>query len=176
MNLVNSKKANMADIIWMVAIIFASMITLIILYHTWTQLSPKLEETLNEKIPEGETSVNITDTHEEISEGVLSFNVMLPLFILGLFATVLILAFFIQSHPVFFFIALLFLLIVIVVVVVFANVYQEISEKEQIAASSAEFTFSNLFMEYSVYILAIFTLAILVVLFAKPFIGGNQGY
>lgn len=176
MSLANCKKGNMADIVWIMGIVFASMIFLVILYYTWTELSPQLESTLNKHIPEGETSINITSTHDKISAGVLSFNSILPLFILGLFATVIIAAFFIQSHPAFFFIAILFLLIVVVIAVVFSNVYQTITETESMAASAAEFTFSNLFMEYLPYIILIFAAAILIVLFAKPFIGGNPGY
>ena len=157
------KKGNLPDVVWIIAVLFATAIMIIFVYYIWSQAKPELDSALA-----GETSFNITQMTGDVGGGIKTFNSMISLFLLGLIVITLISAFFIQSHPVFFFVSFLFLIIVLIIAVVFSNMYQSIIESEGISDISSEFGIMNLFMQYLPHIIVIITIIVGVILFAKP--------
>jgi len=162
------KKGNLPDVVWIIAVLFATAIMIIFVYYIWSQAKPELDSALGSSLPAGETSFNITQMTGDVGGGIKTFNSMISLFLLGLIVMTLISAFFIQSHPVFFFVSFLFLIIVLIIAVVFSNMYQSIIESEGISDISSEFGIMNLFMQYLPHIIVIITIIVGVILFAKP--------
>lgn len=168
-----NKKGNFQDVLFIMAILFATLVALVILYYIWGQVSPELTASIDSALPAGETSFNVTALNANIGTGILMFNPLVAFFLVGLIVFVVIAAFQIGSHPVFFFLSIFILAIFILVAVVFSNTYQSIIETDELAASSAEFTVSNLIMEYLPYIMLIITILVMIVLFAKPWQWGG---
>lgn len=170
-----NKKGNFPDVLYIMAILFATLVALVILYYVWGQVSPELIASINSALPAGETSINVTNINTNIGAGILLFNPLVAFFLVGLIVFVVISAFQIGSHPVFFFLSIFILAIFILVAVVFSNTYQEIIETDELSASASEFTVSNLIMEYLPYIMMVIIFLVMIILFAKPWQWGGGG-
>lgn len=168
-SLLKRKRGNVEDIVWVIAILFAVVIVLVIIYYIWNQISPEITTSLTEAIPAGETSYNISTTSNQVSGTILSFNALIPFFLVGLIGFVLISAMMIQSHPAFFFIALGLLGIFIVLSVVFSNFYQTLSETSELSSTAASFNIAGLIMKKLPYVVLIIAAIVFIVLWAKPF-------
>lgn len=147
------------------AFIFAAGLFIVITYYTWTQISTPIETAVNNVLPAGEQSFNVTSLNAKVNTGISVFNVMFPFLILGLFLMVIVSAFYINSHPVFFFISLVVLIVMIVLAVVFSNIYQQIIETPELSAVGEEFKITQLFLKNLPLIASLIFIVTVIVLF-----------
>ena len=166
------RNSGIEDLFWLVAVLFAVAIFFVILYFVWGRVSPKIDEGLSGVMPND--GVNVTQTLNKTTTSITRFNTLFPLILIGLFAFVIMSAFFLESHPIFFWVGLILLGVALIFGAVFSNVYKQITENDEIAAAGAEFGVVNLFMKYlPLFVLLVFVV-IGIVLWSK-FTGGSGG-
>ena len=167
-----NKRGGMEDTFWVIAVLFGMAIFFIILAFTWNQISPKLNDGLDNAMPAD--GVNITRTLEQTSDSTTIYNGLFPLIIIGLFSFTLISAFYMNSHPIFCFIGLLLLGVALIFGAIFSNVYQQISDNDQFQETTEDFGIIDLFMK-NIPLFVLITFATIGIILWSKFGGGGGG-
>lgn len=161
-------------IVFAMAFLFAAGLFIFILVYAWGQVSPSLETVINNAIPDGQATYNISKTNDQLDTGINLFNILFPLIVVGLFLMALVFAFFTQESPIFLFIAFILLGVVVIVGVVFANVYQNITSTTEFADTADQLNVIEVFMHYLPGIMVVLTIVTMVILFGLGR-GGSSG-
>ena len=162
---------DMEAFFYIIAFLFATVIFIVLLFYIWGQVSPNLETGINDAIPDGSATYNISTTNDQVNTGVTIFNVMFPLLIIGLLIFTLIMAFNTNSGIMFFFISVGIMVVVIILGVVFSNIYQNLTTTTPLADSSNTLGIMKIFMDnFPTIVMILFGIMMLVL-----FISGRSG-
>lgn len=171
-----NKKAQMElgafEIFYSLAFIFGAAIFLIILFFAWGRISTPLETAINDAMPTNDTTFNATIVNRTVDVGLIGFNALFPLIILGLIIFALISAYFSNSSPAFLFISIIILAVAILLAVVFSNVYQQIAVESEFQSAASHFNIISAFMQNLPVIITIIAAITIFALFA---LGRNKG-
>lgn len=151
------------DIIFVVVILFATIIGLTAIFHAWDDIIDDLT---------GSSTINPTakaqlERDQENIPGVVDNIFTLVLF--GAFLSIVVAAYLIRSNFIFFFIAVFVLAIFIFITAILSNVYEDFRESDPSLDSYVEENFSmsnHIINNYVIYVLAMGIL-ILIALYAK---------
>ncbi len=167
------RKSGFADSFFVIAVLFATVIFMLVLYTTWNEVKDPLNEGLLGVMPD-DTSVNITETLDDVSSTTVLFDKLLPFLLLGLFGFIMIGASIYTSHPIMLFIGIIILAVTILLGVVYSNIYHQIAESPEFKPATDQFPISDKYMEYLPIVLFVMFIAIgAAILFARK--GGGTG-
>ena len=153
------KKSGFEDTIFFIAVIFAAVITILILNYTWNQIKNPLDTGISASIPNN-SAINITNTLNKVTTTASMFDKLLPFLIIGLFAFVFIGAAAYMNHPIMIFVGLIVLSVTILLASIYANVYHQISSSDEMSSTNSSLPITELFMKYLPYILIILFIVI----------------
>lgn len=175
--MLKNKKGQMGleTVFYIMAFLFATAILIVVLGYSWGRISPNLETVINDALPDGETSYNITTVDSKVDGGINLFNLMFPFLILGLVIMAMIYAFSTNSTPIFFFISLIILGVVIILGVTFSNVYQQITTTTDLAATAESYSVMQIFLQNFPIIIVVIVVIVMVILFGVNRSGGTGG-
>ena len=160
-NILKSKKAGLPDGFFLIVAFFAIAILFILMYVILSNFNDKIQEL------SAVHQVGKDLSSDLLGKYVPLFNQMFLFIVIGLGIAVLAGAWFIASHPALFWISVPILAFIIFVGAVFANIYAEITDNQEISAYADEFTFINFIFEHFVMIIMVFVLLLALVLFGK---------
>lgn len=164
MALMMDKRGNLLDIFYIMAVLVAVSIFLVVTYHVFGAIKPELDSNLNDP--------KVTTLTQQTQDALSFFDIVFPVFFLGLILATLISAYFIKSHPAFFFVSLFIWVIAIIVAVPLANMHSELRDNSSLSTSFAAFPISNTIINNMPIIALVISALVAAVLFAKP--GGNE--
>jgi len=160
------KRGALQDAVVVIVALFVIAIVIAVITHAQRTIT----ESLNES---GELGSNAQTIMEDNITGFPGrMESLFTVLVFGLGLAAIILAFQINTHPVFFVVFGLGLLFIIVITPVFSNVYEEITGDTAIYASTSDLTMTNFIMGAYPKIMLIISTLIAVVMFAK---GGGEG-
>lgn len=115
------------------------------------------------------------DTLASVRGNIVSFNAWFPIIIIGIFAAILISAYFVDTHPIFLVVSVVVLLFVLVMVNGFVDMFNEVAA--QPAFSGVVDELGQVVAAWNIMptILLVFSAITLVVLYAKYKRGGSDG-
>lgn len=170
----NSKgQLGLENIFIIMAFIFAAGIGIVILAYAWSQISPNLETAINQAVPSGETSFNISTLNSAVKGGTITLNVMFPFLILGLLIFGMVGAFLTNNNAMFFFIFIIIIVVTILLGVIFSNIYQQLTTDTPLENQGESFLAIKLFLKNFPFIILVISSIILFILFAKSRGGGG---
>jgi len=114
-----------------------------------------------------EAGSNVTKILDQTGSGILKFNPLFPLLIVGVFGFVLVVALFGQSHPAFLFIGLIVLGVALILAAIFSNFYSELISTDTFAATETDFNIMSIFLQYLPVIIVILFVAISIILYSR---------
>jgi len=157
---------------FVIAIIFGLSIFVIILSNSWDKIEPKLNTALTQATP-AEAGSNVTQTLEKTGNTIRTFNILFPMLLIGLFGFVFVTAMTNQSHPAFLFIGLIVLFVALTLAGVYSNVYDNITETGDFAATDANFNIMGLILSKLPTVILVFFVAIALLLYMRSGGGGS---
>lgn len=139
------RKSGFEDAFFIIAVFFAFAIVLLVVNKAWTEISPNLETSINQALPEN--SINITPTLTNVTETTQLFDKLLPLLIIGLFAFVLIGVSLYINHPIMLIVGIIVLAVAIMLGMIYANIYNEISSSDSFRSTNNNLPITEIFMK-----------------------------
>ncbi len=152
-----NKKGSIIDILTAVVMLLVISVIFILITYIWTQFSgtaffktaPSVTNSIN-------TSFSILD------DGIVVF------FFMTVFSAIL-LAFFVQSHPVFAIIPIIFLIPLTIIADVFSNLWQSIISNSFLATvGNTYFLYVSTLMKYLPITVLVFSVILMIVMYSKP--------
>lgn len=166
------KKQGFEDTFFVIAVLFAMTIFILIVAKAWSGISPQLDTTLSNVMPD-DSPVNVTVTLDQVESTTQAFNTLLPFLLIGLFGFILLGAAIYMQHPIMIFVGIIILAIAILLGAVYSNVYQDIAESDSFSDVSSDFGLFNTYMQYlPILILVMFIGIIIFVVWTRQ--GGGQ--
>ena len=163
------------EIFFALTMLFGIAIFIVVLSHSWGEISPNLEDALNSANPGSGTTFNFTTMNSKVTGGVTLFNLMYPFILLGLIVFCLISAFLAKDHPAFLFVSLIILAVAILLGAVFSNTYQALITGTGLESSADAFGITKLFMKNLPIIIGIVAVVTIFGLFALGRSKGGTG-
>ncbi len=162
------KKGAVSDIIFIMIIIFVIAITMIISIKIFTETNNELQQmTL---IP-NQSKQLMSDWDDKVAS---LFNGMFLFLFMGVIIAGVVLASRVEVSPGFFVVGIIVFIIAIALAAIFANIYNEISQNDQLKEQADRFSIMNFIMENFPTFMLIPGTLILIVLYAKARAGGGQ--
>lgn len=153
-----NKKGSLMDVMYIMITVFVLAIVTLISYQAYSAFVTGSEDVLSDNAKFILTKGDLTLTN---------FNYVFLFVLIGMTIVTIVLAFRIESHPVFFAVAIFMELILIILAVQFANIFNQLKDTQELATSSASYGVMNFIMDkLPFFILGIFVLTSLV-LYAK---------
>lgn len=106
---------------------------------------------------------------------IVSFNGWFPILIIGVFAGILVSAYFVDTHPIFLVVSVVVLLFVLVLVNGFVDMFNEVASSAQFAGVVDELPLVVAAWEIMPMILLVFSAITMIILYAKYKRGGSDG-
>ena len=156
------------DIMTVIPYLFFAGLLFFIVFFIYGQIKPDVSSALESSMPSN-SPVNVTEQMDNASGGLVMFNTMYPLLLIGLILMCIVSASFMGSHPVFFFVTLVLLVVMVLLGVVFSNVYQQITTDENFGDTADHFNITHVFMKY----LPIIAFIVIVVVFIVIYSGSS---
>lgn len=171
MELLKARKSGFEDSFFLIIVLFVLCIFVLVLLTAWNGIKTPLNTGILSSMPN--STINITTTINETTSTLTMFDKLLPFFLIGLFAFVLIGASVYLNHPIMLIVGIILLSVAILLGVIYANVYNQISHNETMSEANSSLTIQELFMKYLPYIvLILITGVIIYVIFMRN--GGVQ--
>lgn len=156
-----NNKGFLGDFVFYFIFIFAIAIVIITIYMAYSQINDGLQS--SDQVP--------TDAKSILSNSKTRFlntwNWLLVLLLIGLFIGIVVLAFTIQSHPVFATLAILVLIVVGGISVFLANAFNGFASSSGISAYATEFSLIPFIMQRLPYFVVALGFVFIIVLYAK---------
>lgn len=161
MNFFKHKKAGgLTEITYLMVIMFVLAISLLIAVYVLDLMQPIMSESLTE--PE------VNETYQDFATRTpSSLDSMFMLCFVLLWIGAVILAFFVDTHPVWFIISLVGLVFVLMIAGVLSNTYAEVQSDLQSDGLTTSLPMTSYVMEYLVHFIIAIVFSIFVSLFAK---------
>ncbi len=141
------KSQDFTSFFFVIVVLLTFALFFIVLNKVWSEVKDPLDEGLQSAMP-SDTSVNITETLDDISSGTLLFDKLIPFILIGLFAFVLITAGAYMNHPIMIFVGIILFGVVILLAVIYSNLYDSITSTPEFASTKAEMGIQDKFMQY----------------------------
>ncbi len=168
-------QADFISLFFVLVVLFGVSIFAVILYNAYDN---NIKDNLNDALTSStdvDASANVTKILQQTSGGISMLNPLFPLLLVGLFGFGLVMALMGKSHPAFFFIGLIILAVSIILAVVFSNVYSSITESENFAEASEEFTIMSYIMNHLPLVIFLLFIAISAILYGMRGTGTPGG-
>jgi hypothetical protein len=168
------KGQGFVEMFFVMVVLIALAFFFIFLNKMSSSIKEPLTEGLNSAMPT-DSSVNITQVMNQTDDSTTSFNKLFPFILIGLFGFIFITGGFITQHPIMIIVGIILLGVGILLAVVYANVYNQIANSDEMASTTAKFPIQNLFMKYLPYIAFLTVLIITIALLLRRGGGGSGG-
>jgi len=155
------RKSGFEDAFFVIAVIFTISIFILILAKSWGEMRTPLEEGITGALPSG-SDVNVTKTFDNITSTTSLFSTLLPFILIGLFAFVFIGTAIYMNHPIMLVVGIIILAVAILLSSIYANIYHQISESDEFAATNDELPIQEIFMQYLPFIIMLIFIAIII--------------
>ena len=173
-----NKKGNARDVILIVVLLFCFGIGFFIINYVGDTMKTALinNEAWNSSLVDGSNASQILETHVDTVNSRMDY-LYLGVF-LGLTLALIITAWFVGGHPIFMAVYFLFVVIAVVLAVVFANVWDDLTNKispayYNFSSTIDDFRITNNILAHLPMYIAIIGIVGIIVMFAKP--GGGEG-
>lgn len=154
-----NKKASILDVVWIGGFLLAFCLISLISYKLLVDFNDNSDQI---------TQTEATDALTNIENAsVTTIQTIFFTLFMGLSIFILVMAFFIRSHPIFFVIGLILLAIFMIVFNMYADIYTEFASSDQMSGYTVNFTIMNYIMQNLEYFLAGLGFLVLIVLYIK---------
>ena len=166
-------KKGFEDAFFVIIVILTISIFILVLSKAWIEVKEPLADSINSQTYLN-SSVNVTQNFNRVTDTVFLFGRLLPFILIGLFAFVFIGLSIYSNNTIMLFVGIIVLAVAVLLGMVYANIYQSISENTNFTDVVNHLTVTGLFMKYLPYIIVIiFIGSIITVILLKQNTGGN---
>lgn len=156
-----NKKGNaILDGLTFILVLLAFGVISMVMYNVWNDLEPGVSESIN-NTEANETLNIISENYPSMFDGAFMFV------FIGLWITVLVASFMIDSHPIFFVVSLILMIAVTVVSVFLGNAYEEIMLDTDFNDVTASFPATHFILSNLLMVVIVISASIILVLYAK---------
>lgn len=159
-------KGNIADMIFMVAMLLVFAIVTVLSYKIWSDMSPQLNVTLSQANG-GTLAAGSALAMVQTSTTLLSFDYLFAFLAFGSLIAIVISSFWLDSHPIFFVVSLLAFIFTFIPLAVLGNVYSNFETDPAIQAAASNFPFMESFFMNLPTIGLVFGVLIIIILYSK---------
>jgi len=168
------KKGGFEDVFFVLVIIFTIVIFILILAKVWGDVKNPLNEGLIGVMP-SDTSVNITETLDDVTSTTNMFDKLLPFLLIGLFGFVMVGASMYTQHPILIFIGIIIIAVAVLLGAIYSNIYHQIAETDEFASTTDDFSISDKYMNYLPFIIFLIAIGIGAMVMYLKKQGGTSG-
>lgn len=168
------KSQGFVDMFFVMVVLIALAFFFIFLNKMSSSIKTPLSEGLESSMP-ADSSVNVTNIMNQTDSSTTSFNKLFLFILIGLFSFIFITGGFITQHPIMIIVGIILLGVGITLAVVYANVYNQIANSDEMSSTTAKFPIQNLFMKFLPAIIVLTVLIITIALLLRRGGGGTGG-
>jgi len=163
------KKGSVRDIILIAVVVFSMGLVAFILHFTANTAVTKMLD-----VPTINESESTRTALESFDEYVDRFDYIIFALFIGLTLALIVTGWVVGGHPIFMFLYFIVVTIGVVLSAMFANVWEQVSQASAFGTTVTSFPLLNhILNNFPIYI-AVIGIVGLIVMFAKPFIAGNE--
>ena len=168
------KSQGFVDMFFVLVALIALAFFFLFLNKMSSSIKDPLSEGLQGAMPD-DSPVNITQTMNQTDASTTSFNKLFPFILIGLFGFIFITGGFITQHPIMIIVGIILLGVGITLAVIYANIYNQIANSDEMASTTAKFPIQNIFMKYLPFIMFLVVFIIIIALLIRRGGGGSGG-
>ena len=169
------RKSGFEDMFFVMVMIIAFAFFFIFLNKMSSSIKEPLATGLNSAMPT-DSPVNVTATMDQTDSSTTTYNKLFPFLLIGLFGFIFITGGFIMQHPIMLVVGVILLGVGVLLAVVYANLYNQISNSDEMASTTAKFPIQNAFLKYLPFIAVLTVVIIAFALLLRRGGGGSGGY
>jgi len=156
-----NKKGDIGEGVFLIIGLFILGLIFVFSYLIFSNINTAFQESSTVSDEAKTMTNNVMGRYATIFDNAFAF------IMIGLFAGVLILAWFIRSHPALFWLMVPILAIIIFFGAIYANIFVEFTDMPDVATAAAEFPITTFIFNNFVYVVTAMVLLISLALFAK---------
>jgi hypothetical protein len=155
------KKGSLFDLIYIVPLIFIMVLIMFFVHRAWSEMSPQLAAEPDFSGPEGKAAM------QTATETINGFDILIPFIFIFFILIMVIMAFYVQTSPVFMFIGIFILAISLTLAVAFKDIFKDISGDSEFANETATYVASSYIMNHLPAMIAVAGLILFIALYGK---------